>query len=199
MGFSTLLDIIGSMIIGGILLSITMRLNDAATEKTYNNSGELSMQQNLAVVAQILEKDFRKIGYCADWNNFPDPSKAIVFADTSRIIYLTDIDSDSDMDSINYYLGPASELSATPNPRDRLLYRVLNNETPLASNMGVTQFRLVYFDALGDTIPPPITTAGAITSIEINISVESVAAYDEKYSSAFWRQIRLVARNLRNR
>lgn len=66
MGFSTLLDIIGSMIIGGILLSITMRLNDAATEKTYNNSGELSMQQNLATVAQILEKDFRKIGYCSD-------------------------------------------------------------------------------------------------------------------------------------
>ena len=199
MGFSTLLDIIGSMIIGGILLSITMRLNDAATEKTYNNSGELSLQQNLATVAQILENDFRKIGYCSDWNKFPDPSKAIVFADTSRIIYLTDIDSDSNMDSINYYLGPTSELSSTPNPRDRLLYRVLNNEAPLSSNLGVTQFKLVYFDAIGDTIPTPITAAGIITSIEINLSVESVAAYDEKYSSAFWRQIRLVARNLRNR
>jgi hypothetical protein len=103
------------------------------------------------------------------------------------------------MDSINYYLGPTSELSSTPNPRDRLLYRVLNNESPLASNLGVTQFKMVYFDALGDTIYPPITVAGSITSIEINLSVESVAAYDEKYSSAFWRQIRLVARNLRNR
>jgi hypothetical protein len=199
MGFTTILDILASIIIGGILMMITWRLSDAATEKTYNNSGELSLQQNLATVAQILENDFRKIGYCADWNNFPDPSKAIVFADTSNIIYLTDIDLDSDMDSIRYYLGPTSELSSTPNPRDRLLYRVLNHESPLASNLGVTQFKMVYFDALGDTVYPPITVAGSITSIEINLSVESVAAYDQKYSSAFWRQIRLVARNLRNR
>jgi hypothetical protein len=199
MGFTTILDILASIIIGGILMMITWRLSDAATEKTYNNSGELSLQQNLATVAQILENDFRKIGYCADWNNFPDPSKAIVFADTSNIIYLTDIDLDSDMDSIRYYLGPTSELSSTPNPRDRLLYRVLNHESPLASNLGVTQFKMVYFDALGDTINPPITAAGSITSIEINLSVESVTAYDQKYSSAFWRQIRLVARNLRNR
>jgi hypothetical protein len=198
MGFSTLLDIIASIIIGGILMMITWRLSDAATEKTYNNSGELSLQQNLATTAQILENDFRKIGYCSDWNKFPDPSKAIVFADTS-IIYLTDIDSDTNMDSIHYYLGPTSELTSTPNPRDRLLYRVKNNETPLASNLGVTRFKLIFFDAIGDTINPPITTAGSITSIEINLTVESVAAYDEKYSSAFWRQIRLVARNLRNR
>jgi hypothetical protein len=199
MGFSTILDIIGSMIIGGILLSITMRLNDAATEKTYNNGAELSLQENMATVAQMLETDFRKIGFCADWNKFPDPSKAIVYADQSSIKYLTDLDSDSNMDSIRYYLGPASELLSTPNPRDRMLYRVANNEAPLTSNLGVTQFRLVYFDALGDTIAPPITTPGLINSIEINLSVESVAAYDTSYSSAFWRQIRLVARNLRNR
>ncbi|MFI5237307.1 MAG: hypothetical protein ACHQLA_05165 [Ignavibacteriales bacterium] len=199
MGFTTLMDILGSMIIGGILMMITWRLNDAATEKTYNNSGELSLQQNLATVSQILEEDFRKIGYCADWNKFPDPSKAVVYADSSTIRYLTDIDGDTDMDSVRYYLGPTSQLASTPNPRDRLLYRVVNNEPALSSNMGVTQFRLVYFDALGDTIPPPITTPGLITSVEINVSVESVAAYDQKYSSAFWRQIRLVARNLRNR
>lgn len=199
MGLSTIMDIIGSMIIGGILMLITWRLSDAATEKTYNNSGELSLQQNLATVSQILENDFRKIGYCADWNKFPDPTKSIVIADTSKITFLADLDSDTNMDSVQYYLGPASELSETPNPRDRLLYRVINSEIPKSANLGVTQFKLVYFDALGDTIYPPITTPSIITSIEINVSVESVAAYDEKYSSAFWRQIRLVARNLRNR
>lgn len=199
MGFSTILDIIGSMIIGGILLSITARLNDAATSKVYNNGAELSLQENMAVVAYILETDFRKIGFCSDWNKFPDPSKAIVYADESSIKYLTDIDSDTNMDSIRYYLGPTSELLSTPNPRDRMLYRVVNNEAPQTSNLGVTQFRLVYFDALGDTIAPPITIPGLINSIEINLALETVAAYDTAYSSAFWRQIRLVARNLRNR
>ena len=199
MGFSTMLDILGSIVIGGILMMITCRLSDAATAKTYNNSGELSLQQNLATVAQILEHDFRKIGYCSDWNKFPDPSKAILYADTSEILYVTDLDFDANMDSIRYYLGPASELSGTPNPRDRVLYRVENNEIPKPSNLGVTRFNLVYFDASGDVIPSPVALPGLIASMEINVSVESVAAYDTAYSSAFWRQIRLVARNLRNR
>lgn len=199
MGFSTILDILGSMLIGGILLSITLRLNDAATSKTYNNSGELSLQQNMVTVAQIIENDFRKIGYCADWNKFPDPSKAIVSAGESSIKYLTDIDYDTNMDSIRYFLGPTSELLSTPNPRDRMLYRVLNNQAPVSSNLGVTQFRMVYFDTLGDTLFLPITNPALIASIEINLTVESVAAYDTAYSSAFWRQIRLVARNLKNR
>lgn len=199
MGFATIFDIIGSIIIGGILMVITWRLSDAATEKTYNYSGELSLQQNLTTVAQILETDFRKIGFCSDYNNFPDPSKAIVYGNISSITFLADVDLNAQMDSIRYYLGPISELSATPNPRDRLLYRVVNNEPPASSNLGVTQFRLVYFDALGDTLTPPITTPGLISSLEINLAVENVAAYDTAYTGAFWRQIRLVARNIRNR
>src|SRR3970282_2054410 len=103
------------------------------------------------------------------------------------------------MDSIRYYLGPTSELYGTPNPRDRVLYRVINQETPKPSNLGVTAFKLAYFDASGDEIPTPVTVPGLIASLEINVAVETVAAYDTAYSSAFWRQIRLVARNLRNR
>lgn len=199
MGFSSLLDIIGSIIIGGILMSIVFRLSDAATEKTYNNSGELTLQQNISTVAKIIEHDFRKIGYCADWNKLPDPSKAILLADTSRLKFLTDIESDGNLDSIYYYLGPTSELTATPNPRDRILYRVVNNESPVQSNLGITRFFLVYYDVLGDTVYLPITNCGLISSIEINVTVENVAAYDTSYSKAYWRQIRMVSRNLKNR
>ncbi|GBD88867.1 hypothetical protein BMS3Abin03_02809 [bacterium BMS3Abin03] len=199
MGFSTIIDILGSMIIGGILMLTVWRLSDATTEKTYNNSGELALQQNMATLAQMIEYDFRKIGYSADWNKLPDPTRAILSADTSSIQFLTDVDSDGNLDSISYYLGSASELTETENPRDRMLYRVLNHETPGGSNLGVTQFYMVYYDALGDTIPMPIINTGEISSIEINLTVENVAAYDTLYSSAYWRQIRLVARNLKNR
>ena len=199
MGFTTIIDILGSIIIGSILMTIAWRLSDAATEKTYNNSGELALQQNLATVAQIIEWDFRKIGYCADWNKLPDPTKAILYADTSAIKFLTDVDADGNLDSIYYYLGPTSELSMTENPRDKILYRVENDETPAPSNLGITRFYMVYFDALGDSIHLPVANYGLIASIEINVVVENVAAYDEKYSSAYWRQIRMVARNLKNR
>ncbi len=199
MGYSTILDILASIVMGGILLTTVLRLSDSAAEKTYNYSGELSLQQNLATIAQVIEYDFRKMGYCANWQNFPDPTKAIAQADSSSIKFYTDINNDGNIDSIRYYLGPTSELSNTPNPRDRLLYRVVNTNTPTEVNLGITQFYLIYFDALGDTVSLPITNPGIISSYEINIRVESVYAYDEKYSSAYWRQIRLVARNLKNR
>ncbi len=203
MGFNVLLDILGSIIIGGMLMLILFRLSDSATENAFNYTGELSSQQNLAVVVQILESDFRKIGYCADWEKIPDPSKSIIEADSNKIKFISDIlpdgAPDGNIDTVMYYLGPTSELSSTPNPRDRLLYRVLDNKSDGGVNLGITEFKLVYFDALGDTLPFPITFPGAITSMEINIAVENTAGYDNKYSSVFWRQIRLAARNLRNR
>lgn len=199
MGFNVLMDIIGSMIIGGMLMLILFRLNDAATENTYNYGGELTSQQNLATIVQILENDFRKIGYCKDWVKLPDPTKAILLADSTRIKFLTDIDNDGNVDTMYYYLGPLSELSSTPNPRDRLLYRVINNETPSGVNLGVTLFHLTYYDALGDELSFPINSPGAISKMAINIKVENTAGYNNKYSSVFWRQVRLVARNLNNR
>ncbi|NWF90150.1 MAG: hypothetical protein HXY50_11910 [Ignavibacteriaceae bacterium] len=203
MGFSDIIDLAGSFLIGGLILLILFRMNGAAVENVYNNGGELSLQQNLSVTAKVLEDDFRKIGYCLDWKKIPDPSKSILMADSNRIRFLTDVDNgsgpDGEVDTLLYALGPTSELAVTPNPRDRFLYRIINNETPRGVNLGVTQFKLIYFDALGDTINYPIAVPSEIYTIEINLTVENTAGYNEQYSSAFWRQIRLVARNLRNR
>ena len=200
------MDIVGSMIIGGILMTLVWRLSDASTEKTYNNSGELTIQQNLLTLAQMIEFDFRKIGYCNTWNAIKDPrktkeafnpSQAIIYADETSIPFYTDLSPyDGKIDSVSYYLGPVSECSATPNPRDKILYRIENDETPIASNLGVTDFEMVYYDVNNDVITPPIITRGLIKSIEINLTVENVAAYDEKYSNAFWKQIRLASRNV---
>lgn len=199
MGYSTLLDIVGSFMIGGFLLLILWSVNDAAVESTYVNAGELVIQRNLVEVVQLLEYDFRKIGFCDDWTKIPDPSKAIIVAQPDSISFLTDVNSDGQVDTLHYFLGPLTELSHTENPRDRMLYRVTNSKIPRGSNMGITEFELVYFDVLGDTIFQPINITGEINSMQINIKIEDVAAYDTLYSSAFWRQIRLAARNLKNR
>jgi hypothetical protein len=61
---------------------------------------------------------------------------------------------------------------------------------------------LIYYDALGDTIPFPIiypVDTKTINSVEINLTVEDVSAYNNEYSSAIWRQIRLISRNLKER
>ncbi len=199
MGFSTIIDILGSIIISGLLMTIAWRLSDSAAEKTYNNSGELTLQENLITSAQILEYDFRKIGYCANPNNLPNPTRSIPYADTSAITFYTDTDSDGNVDTVRYYLGSTNELSGTPNPRDRMLYRVVNSETPKSSNLGITKFYMTFYDVFGDEILPPVTTPGLIASIEITLVVEDVAAYNEQYSNAIWRQIRLASRNINTR
>lgn len=208
MGFSTILDILGSTLIGGMLLLILFRINDAAVENNYMYGGELVVQQNLVAIVELLEFDFRKIGYCEDWEKLSNPLTYIISADSNSIKFRTDVDSDGIVDSMTYYTGPTSELTSTPNPRDRFLYRVVNDETPVGTNLGVTQFNLVYYDALGNKLTSPVASPDLIQMIEINIRVEDVYGYDteniekadqDMYASAFWRQIRLAARNLKNR
>ncbi len=199
MGANVILDIMGSIVIGGILMITLFRLSDRATESTYNKMGDLTIQQNIATVVSILEHDFRKIGYCADWTKIPNPAKSIIYADSNKIKYLTDVDRNGIVDTMSYYIGPASELIYTANPRDRFLYRVINNEKPVKVNLGVTQFQLVYYNFNKDIIPSPVAVPGEIYTIQISVAVEDVEAYDQKYSQVFWRQIRLVARNLKNR
>jgi type II secretory pathway component PulJ len=203
MGTNVILDIIGSTIIGGILLLTLFRLADRATESTFNRPGDLTIQQNLTSVVKVIENDFRKVGYCAKWQKIPDPTKAIIMGDTSKITFLTDSDKDGNrdgnVDTLSYYLGPTSELIYTANPRDRFLYRVINNEAPVKISLGVTQFKLTYYDAMKNIITPPVSSNSGVFTIQIDVAVENVESYNQKYSSVFWRQIRLVARNLRNR
>lgn len=191
---------------------ITLRLNEASTQKIYSNSNDLSIQQNLTTLVEMIEYDFRKIGYFVNPDSTIDPrtgmlginpSNSIISADSISIKYYTDIFIPfveayqiGDVDSVRYYLSNTSECSETPNPRDRILYRVVNNEMAVPSNLGVTQFHLIYFDILGDTLTSPVVDPDDIQKIEINLVVEDVAAYDQKYSKAFWKQLRLSSRNM---
>lgn len=204
MGYSTLIDLMGSTVIGGLLLLILLTLNDAAVENNFVYGGEAIAQANLVEVVRLVEHDFRKIGYCRDWEKIPDPSKSVLMATQNSIKFLTDDDNDGNLDTIFYQLGSASELEITPNPNDKMLYRIKNNEDRIGANLGVTQFDLFYYDAMGNELSFPITVPSAIYTMQINIKVEDVYGYeransDEQYSSAFWRQVRLASRNLKNR
>lgn len=199
MGFSTLIDIIGSSLIGGMLMVLLININDSTTEHSYTYMGELTVQEALVEVVTLVEYDFRKIGYCRDWSKIPDPTLSILSAGSSSISFLTDTDDDGNPDTLRYYTGPVSELTQTPNPRDRYLYRVINSETPVGTNLGITRFEMEYYNALGSKISFPVVHPSEIYTMRINITVENIAAYDAQYSNAFWRQLRMAAKNLRNR
>ncbi len=204
MGFTTLIDVIGSMIIGGIVMLLLFRLNDAGTENVYNNTGELIAQENIATLVSILEYDFRKIGYSSRLTDMADKTKLseiIPIADSSHIQFWADVDPELvGWEKVDYYTGPTNELLSTPNPRDRYLYRVINNQTPVHVNLGLTHFRIRYFDGLGNELTDyPVEGAQRML---IDVAVENVYAYDPAHydstqSQVFWRQIRLSVNNLK--
>jgi len=205
MGANSMLDIVGSFIVGGIVFLMAMRLNAAAIETSTVYHGELKLQRNLTALVGVMENDFRKIGYCADHRKIPEPARANLLADSTRYKFLTDLESDGSLDSVFYYVGGPSELSDTPNPRDCYLYRVVNDGTPEGWNLGVTRFRFRYFNALGDTLTFPIGEPREVYSMEISIAMETADPIDQKYTNdpsayeVFWKQIRVASRNLRNR
>lgn len=214
MGSQTILDLISSSMVFGSLMLIALRLNGSTMERSQDYREDLIVQQNLVEIAKLLEYDFRKIAYCRDYTKIPILTEAIRYADSSKIQFWTDFsttlnpDGDGDLDSLTYYVGTTSELSATPNPNDKLLYRVENDDTPVGVNLGVTIFNIQYFDALRNKLTTPVADPREIQFMQITIQTEhpvkwtkyyNTATYDTVYQSAFWRQVRLVAKNLNNR
>lgn len=215
MGSQTIIDIIASTMVFGSLLLIMFQLNYGTSESIQDFRGDLIVQQNLVAITTLLEYDFRKIGYCKDYTKIPIATSAIRYANTNKIIFWTDFatggapySGDGNLDSLEYYVGPTSELLGTPNPNDRLLYRVENTATPVGVGLGVTVFTLQYYDAFHVELAVPVADPREIQSLQITIQVESpikftkyynATASDTLYQSASWRQIRMIARNLNNR
>lgn len=222
MGSQTILDLIASTIVFGTLLVIGIRLNSNSSENMQKIRSDVTVQQNLVALVSTLEYDLRKLGYSTSPDSL-DSREAILKADTSEIKFLTDYDRDGDIDQIWYKLGETTGADApewTPNPRDRYLFRTINDETEQKVYLGVTVFRLRYFNTQKDTLFPPFdgikgtsNPTSEIYTIEISVMCESWVATQvdssqfglgatgdkEVYQTAYWRQIRLAAKNLRNR
>ncbi len=244
MGSQVVLDLISATIIFGSLLVIGMRMNAFTSENMQRIRGDVIVQQNLVAVITLVEYDFRKIGYFASADSALDSEhSSIIEADSNHIKYYTDyapLTTDGGgIDSIEYRFGLTNDdlVSWTPNPNDRYLYRNFNGTemaNPAKISLGVTQFKLTYFDFDDNNITPgfrptPISPPNPpfngnsvyatnpttqINTIQIDIEIQSwvkvevdTALYglDTKsdtltsYQTAYWRQIRLAAKNLRNR
>ena len=185
------IDLVGSYIIGGLVLLMIVGLNifvsNSSTDNLYTNIAQAS----ISTTSNIIHNDFYKIGYRI-------ANKRIVLADSSRIKFYSDINNEGNIDSIYYYTGPVSQLTSTPNPNDKLLYRILNNSSELSSN-AIVKFKLTYFDSLGAKIPYNLLTSqsilNSIRTIQVYVLVESSAPVDGVYQAAEWQE-RIIPRNL---
>ena len=209
MGFSTLLDIVGATIIGGLMLLSIHQLNQSAQEKSTIFHGDLISQQNLVSIVELIEYDFARIGYCENIDSIPAPKDMIVAADSTSITFWTDLAQsehnfrgDGNRDLLTYELGP--DVNETPNPNDKILYRYKFGTMKNASNLGITEFKIRYYDNMKFELSHPIDTK-LISYLQIDLKVEDCYGYDtenpdkthdEKFPTVFWRQIRMAAKNI---
>ena len=142
-----LLDIFGSIFIAGILLLMILKLNLFASNANYYSDNELKLQQNAKTLAEIINYDLRKVGYQHN-------GTAIIAAEPTRIKFYADMEAPGTaghgtMDIVEYYLSDSTEASGTANLRDKILYRIVNNDTIGGPSLGLVDLKFSYLDSKG--------------------------------------------------
>jgi hypothetical protein len=175
MRMNIILDILGASLIGGLVILLVVNLNAYSTETKFASDSDLRLQQDAKTIAEIINDDLRKIGYKYDHT-------AITESDSQRISFLGDIDNDGTMDQVTYYLGSKDESSSTPNPDDRVLYRIVNGDTIGGPTLGLTNIKFSYLDAHEQAT----VNADSICYIRAEIWVETILPIRGEYPFTYW-------------
>lgn len=194
MGFTTIIDILGATIIGGIVLMNLLNMNQNVVQSESMFGHDKSLQVDVVILATIMDRDFGLLGYCGDYTKMD--STAIIYGDSASIRFLADVDNNGIFDTLYYFTSDTSALSHTPNPRDRILYRQLNSNPPFVVANNITEFNLKYLDTFSNEQTIPIDLNKIVNYIRIAFKVEDPYAYNEEYTEALWRRLTVTANNL---
>jgi len=156
---STMLDMVGSFIIGGLLMMMILNVNANFNMMSYEDRLDLMVQENLAELIEEIEFDFRKIGY-----GVQNPSLAIISADTSSISFWADLDNDGALDQVSYTLGPTSD------------------GVQVGGSLGVVDFQLTLYDISGSQTTDPTL----VKSLDYYLLLESPFPTDTTYARSAW-------------
>lgn len=196
MGSTTMIDIAGSILIGGLLLLVAVKMDEKATENTYETQATLTVQENLTSLVEEVEWYFGKIGYINNINATPDRRYFILGGTSDSISFEADVNRTGRFDTVSYYLG--STIPGCPNPDVRYFYRKTDQEQPDEANLGIANFSLAYFDQFGDTLQPPISAPDNVRIIKVTVKIEPTVMYDAAFDTVWsvWSETRLISRNL---
>ena len=178
------LDILGSTIIAGLLTLMLLNFNIFQSNTRFASDSELQMQQNAKTIAEIINSDLRKIGF--EYNN-----TAFVEADSEKISFFSDIDRNGSVDVVTYFLGDSSEVTGTTNPKDRILYRVVNADTLKGPSLGLTKAKFSYLDQFYTET----TTLPDVKYVKAELWIESNEPVGDEYLFTYW-EMTINPRNL---
>ena len=164
---NTVLDLLGSTIIGMMLMLLVFKLNLFMSDSSYSSDKELRLMQNTKTLAEIMNSDFRKIGY------YYAPT-AILTAQKERFKFIGDLDAPGQAgnlvaDTVEYFLEDSTHSPGTSNLRDKILVRVLNNSDTIAGpSLGLVKLQFSYLDS----VSAPTANLSKIRYIKTEMWVE---------------------------
>ncbi len=164
---SVIFDLLGSSFIGGMILLMVLQMNLFISNARYSSDSELQMQQNAKTLAEIINHDFRKIGYLHS-------GTSIMIAEKEKIKFVGDLERPGEtgygiLDTVEYYLKDSSFASGTSNPRDIILVRLLNNKDYITGpSLGLVKLNFSYLDS----VSAPTTDLSKIKFIKTELWVE---------------------------
>lgn len=189
---NTLLDILGSVFIAGLLLIVMMRLELFSKQTSYTSDNELKLIQNTKTLAEILEYDLRKIGYRHDKSISP----AITFADSTILEFWSDIDSSgyNSINKVKYFISDSTNVTGTMNPSDIILNRTISDKnnnilnTMTGPSLGLVKIKFTYLNANQDTIAYR-TQLDQIRYIKTEMWIESEYAVSDAFKDSSSYQV----------
>jgi hypothetical protein len=116
---------------------------------SFASDNELRLQQNAKTLAEILNNDFRKIGY--KYNGVP-----FLAAETDRIKFVGDLQRPGEsgfgiIDTVEYSIRDSSYSPGTTNKNDIILVRVLNGTDSITGpSLGLVKLNFAYLDSLNN-------------------------------------------------
>ncbi len=192
---SNMLDIVGSVVLFGILILTIGRVQTNLNTAMYENSFTQITQRNAVALARQLEFDFAKIGY-----HVATPSERIKAADSTYIKFKSDLANVNAVDEIEYWIGDSTDAPTTLNPFDFPIYRK-DKEGTIEQLWGAVNLRFQYYNMNYQQLPTPVVADSLtkIYAIRLQFIIEgrepAGSAIDTTYYSITWQKL-IYPRNM---
>jgi hypothetical protein len=211
---SALIDIIGSFLIGAILLLVSAKAMDSSVQQFVNQNADAIVQNDLTTLTQILQFDLRKMGF-----GIPEGMSETILqrAEAGRLRFLANLNADDAIpDTIEYSVARCDTVVFVDTSIVLYgLYRRVRIAGQAASSSQIgtisnpSVFR--YLDQAG--AQAMIMESTRMVEVTLVVMNPRIYASDEVFHAAnpvarmrelrkliresFWRQTRVISRNLR--
>jgi hypothetical protein len=172
---SSHLDIIGSVIIAGMIILNFALFMGERTESQIESTNKITAQTDMSDMTATLRFDLRKVGFGCD-------SNAILRAEPNCFVFRADLDNDGKLDTVGYFFGAANTLINEKS--DALLYRIVNGRKQRGQDLGLTNFQFLYFTSSNYGAFTQTTSLKSIQAIGVSLRMRSNMKVDGNYQYA---------------